>query len=136
MSSPVSAPTGSSCSKTCWRSTQCSCRCPAAVEELPTLADALGGDIGLDNRDTFALVRDYVDDMILLSEEQIAACIVHAFREERLVTEGSGSVGIAALLEGLAGKLGNNVAVVVSGRNIDMDRFLEIVGRGEQLHDG
>src|SRR5690606_6824350 len=46
---------------------------PVEVEELPTLADSLGGGIGLSNRYTFPLVRDLVDRVILLDEPQIAA---------------------------------------------------------------
>lgn len=100
---------------------------PIQVEELSTLADALGGGIGLDNRFTFQLVRDYVDDMLLLSEEQIAAAMRHAFDQERLVVEGAGAVGIGAILADVAGDLGRTVAVVVSGRNVDMNRFRAIV---------
>ncbi len=104
---------------------------PVAVDELPSLADALGGGIGLDNRYTFDLVRDLVDQMVLVSEQQITRSMRHAFREERLVAEGSGTVGIAALLEDLVEDLGQQVAVVISGGNVDMDRFLEVVGGGE-----
>ena len=45
------------------------------VEELPSLADALGGGIGTDNRYTFAMVRDLVDDMVLVIEDEIAGAI-------------------------------------------------------------
>ncbi|HEX5326739.1 MAG TPA: hydroxyectoine utilization dehydratase EutB, partial [Acetobacteraceae bacterium] len=42
---------------------------PILVEELPTLADSLGGGIGLDNRYTFAMARDLLDDAVLVSED-------------------------------------------------------------------
>ena len=73
---------------------------PVEVEELPTLADSLGGGIGLDNRWTFNIVRDLVDELILLSEEEIAEGIRHAYFNEQIVLEGGGSVGIGALLAG------------------------------------
>ena len=101
---------------------------PVEVEELPTLADSLGGGIGMDNRYTFEMVGRLVDDTILLSEEQIAAGMAHAFHQERIVVEGGGSVGIGAIVAGLAKNLGDQVAVVVSGRNVDMTRFAQIVG--------
>ena len=104
---------------------------PVAVEELPSLADALGGGIGLENRHTFDLVHGLVDQTILVNEQQIARSMRHAFRAERLVAEGSGTVGIAALLEGLVEDLGREVAVVISGGNVDMDRVLDVVGGGE-----
>jgi threonine dehydratase len=100
---------------------------PIFVEELSTLADALGGGIGLDNRLTFDLVRDLVDHTLTVSEDQIAAAMGHLFRVEQLVVEGAGAVGVAALLHDLVPDLGRNVAVVVSGRNVDMDDFLRIV---------
>ncbi|MEE8535495.1 MAG: hydroxyectoine utilization dehydratase EutB [Kiloniellales bacterium] len=92
---------------------------PVPVEELASLADALGGGIGLDNRYTFAMVRDLVDDLVLVSEARIAAAVRHAYREEKQVIEGSGAVGIAALQAGLVEDPGTTV-VVVSGCNIDM----------------
>jgi threonine dehydratase len=99
---------------------------PVEVEELPTLADSLGGGIGLDNRLTFAMCRDLLDDVILLSEDEIAAGIRHAYEKEREIVEGAGAVGIAALL---AGKVRTNgpVVVLLSGRNIDMGLHRKIV---------
>ncbi|ADV11648.1 ectoine utilization protein EutB [Mesorhizobium ciceri biovar biserrulae WSM1271] len=99
---------------------------PVLVEELPTLADSLGGGIGLDNRLTFAMCRDLLDDIVLLSEDEIAAGIRHAYAREREIVEGAGAVGIAALL---AGKVRSDgpVVVLLSGRNIDMDAHRRIV---------
>ncbi|MRG73133.1 hydroxyectoine utilization dehydratase EutB [Alphaproteobacteria bacterium HT1-32] len=92
---------------------------PVPVEELPTLADSLGGGIGLDNRYTFPMVRDLVDDFVTVSEQEIAAAIRHAYWQERQIIEGSGSVGIAALLAGKVRNSGKTVALL-SGGNIDM----------------
>jgi threonine dehydratase len=92
---------------------------PVQVEERPSLADALGGGIGLDNRYTFALVRDLVDGLHLVDERQIGDAIRHAYWQEKQVIEGSGAVGIAALLAGLVDDPGTT-AVIVSGCNIDM----------------
>ncbi len=104
---------------------------PVMVPELPTLADSLGGGIGLDNRHTFALVSQLVDDILLVSEAEIAQAIRHAYWQEKQVIEGSGSVGIAALL---AGKLHSPgiTAVLVSGCNIDMSLHHRIVS-GEDV---
>ena len=99
---------------------------PVEVEELPTLADSLGGGIGLANRHTFALARDYCDQLHLLDEDSIAAGIRHAYREERQVVEGAAAVGIAALLDGLIEPVGP-VVVVVSGRNIAIEQHQQIL---------
>ncbi len=104
---------------------------PIHVEEVPTLADSLGGGIGLDNAYTFPMVRDLVDDMVLVSETQIAEAIRHAYWEERQIIEGSGSVTIAALRAGLVEADGPVVAVL-SGGNIDMALHHRIIG-GENV---
>lgn len=108
---------------------------PVPVKELPTLADSLGGGIGLENRYTFAMVRDLVDDILLVSEEQIADAIRHAYWEEQQIVEGSGAVGIAALKTGLVRDPGVTV-ILLSGRNIDMTLHSRIVtGRPGTLPD-
>ncbi|WP_181167785.1 hydroxyectoine utilization dehydratase EutB [Mesorhizobium sp. B2-4-19] len=99
---------------------------PVLVKELPTLADSLGGGIGLDNRLTFAMCRDLLDDVVLLSEDEIAAGIRHAYAQEREIVEGAGAVGIAALISGKV-KPSGAVIALLSGRNIDMDAHRKIV---------
>jgi threonine dehydratase len=99
---------------------------PVQVEELPTLADSLGGGIGLDNRLTFSMCRDLLDDVILLGEDEIAAGIRHAYEQEREIVEGAGAVGIAALLAGKA-KVNGPMVLILSGRNIDMTLHRKIV---------
>jgi threonine dehydratase len=93
-------------------------RRPVEVAEEQTLADSLGGGIGLSNRVTFALCRDLLDEIVLLSEAEIAAGIRHAALVENEVVEGAGAVGIAALLAGKISPQGPT-AIIVSGRNID-----------------
>jgi threonine dehydratase len=99
---------------------------PIEVQELETLADSLGGGIGLDNRLTFAMCRDLLDDVILLSEDEIAAGIRHAYAQEREIVEGAGAVGIAALLAGKV-KVNGPVVVLLSGRNIDMNTHRKVI---------
>jgi threonine dehydratase len=98
---------------------------PIDVVELPTLADSLGGGIGLANRFTFELCRRLADDTLTLSEAEIYRGMRALFLEDRLVTEGGGAVGAAALIAGKL-KLIGPTAIVVSGRNVDMSKFLSI----------
>ncbi|WP_112323042.1 hydroxyectoine utilization dehydratase EutB [Oceanibium sediminis] len=104
---------------------------PVEVTELPTLADSLGGGIGLDNRHTFAMVRDLVDDIVLLDEAEIAAGIRHCYWQERQIVEGSGAVGVASLLAGKVTPKGPTM-VVLSGANIDMGLHHRIIS-GEDV---
>lgn len=106
---------------------------PVQVEEVASLADSLGGGIGLDNAVTFTMCRALLDDVLLLSEAEIAAGMRHAYAEEREVVEGAGAVGIAALLSGRLGRLDGPVAVVLSGRNVDMDLHRRVINGEDGL---
>lgn len=99
---------------------------PVEIEELETLADSLGGGIGLTNRLTFPMVRDLMDDLILLTEAEIAAGIRHLALEEGEVVEGAAAVGAGAIL---AGKLRSEgpLVLILSGANIDPARHAAIV---------
>jgi threonine dehydratase len=102
---------------------------PIRMEEEDTLADALAGGIGLDNRYTFRMIQEYVDETLLVTEEEIADAMVFALERQRLVVEGGGAVALAALLQGKVTDLGENVVVVLSGGNVEIPLLLEIAHR-------
>jgi threonine dehydratase len=91
---------------------------PVQMAEATTLADSLQGGIGLDNRYTFSLDHDLVDEIVLVSEERIWQAMLWAFNNHGLVLEGAGAVGIAALMSDMIDP-GARVAVVCSGQNIE-----------------
>lgn len=97
-----------------------------AVDEVPTLADSLQGGLGLDNRFTFGLVSEMLDDLILLDEEAIARGMVFAYRREKQLLEGAGAVGLAALLTEPERFAGQTVGVVASGGNVPLDKVLDL----------
>ena len=100
---------------------------PVEVEEGPSLADSLGGGIGLDNRYTFELVGALVDDYVLVTESEIARAMRHLYWNDRVIAEGGGAVSVAAILAGKIRDLSGDVACVVSGGNVDMAAFTRIV---------
>lgn len=100
---------------------------PVEVEELETLADSLGGGIGLDNRLTFAMCRELMDRLILLTEEEIAAGIRHLAREEGEIVEGAAAVGPAAVLCGKLRAEHGPLVLLLSGANIDPARHASIL---------
>lgn len=108
---------------------------PVEVEEVASLADSLGGGIGLSNRFTFALCRDLLDDVILVSEDEIYRAMQALFFEDRLVAEGAGVVGLAAVMSGKAGRLAGPMATLITGRNVDMGQFMAVM-RGEPVELG
>lgn len=105
---------------------------PVMVEELPTLADSLGGGIGLANTYTFEMVRDLVDDTIRVSEREIAEAIRFAYMQEAEVLEGAAAVGIAALMTGKFVPSGPT-SLVLSGKSIAPETHLEIVSGAHQV---
>ncbi|MBW3619665.1 MAG: pyridoxal-phosphate dependent enzyme [Actinobacteria bacterium] len=102
---------------------------PVELDELPTLADSLQGGIGADNRHTFAIVRELVDDVVLVGEEAIWAAMRSVYDEHRVVLEGAAAVGVAALTTGLVVADGP-VVVVCSGGNAEPEQ-VAAMARGD-----
>jgi threonine dehydratase len=98
---------------------------PIQCAEDETLATALSGGIGVENAHTFELVRDYVDEHVLIGEDEIRAAITFSAREHHIVVEGGGATAIAAILSASAGE--GAVVAVVSGGNIDCGVFAKIL---------
>ncbi|MBW7920853.1 MAG: hydroxyectoine utilization dehydratase EutB [Rubellimicrobium sp.] len=95
---------------------------PVEVGEYPSLADSLGGGLGDDNRLTFAMCRDLVDEVVLVSEEEIRDAMQALFHEDRIVAEGGSVTGLAAVLAGKV-RLDGPAATIITGRNLDMRMF-------------
>jgi len=91
-----------------------------------TLADTCAGGVDLDSI-TLDLCQRYVDEMMLLTEDEIAASIRLLFEQHRLVSEGSGALGVGGLLKRKQQLKGKKVVAVVCGRNIDLEVFKRIV---------
>lgn len=102
---------------------------PVVLPEEETLADSLLGGIGLDNRYTFRLVRQYVDDVLLVSEAEIAAGMRFLLEEAHLVAEGAGAVAVAALLSGRLPDLRGSVTAIISGGNLSLSSLVASTGQ-------
>jgi threonine dehydratase len=80
---------------------------------------------------TFPIVQKYVDDIVTVTEEEIANAVLVLLEQEKTLVEGAGAVGFAALynrkIQGVEGK---NVAVILSGGNIDLNILSKILERG------
>ena len=108
---------------------------PIEMDEEETIAHALAGGLGQNNRYTFRMAQNYVDNVVLVSEEAIAEAMVFALEHHHLVVEGAGAVGIAALLHDRVKEVGRNVAVVVSGSNVEIPLFLRITQEYRSMID-
>lgn len=100
---------------------------PVEVTEHASLADSLGGGIGLANRLSFPLCRDLLDDVVLVTEDEIRLAMQVLYFEDRIVAEGGAVVGLAAVLSGKVRAQSGPMATIVTGRNLDMEVFSRIV---------
>ena len=100
---------------------------PVEVEEVPSLADSLGGGIGMENRLSFPMCRELLDETCLVTEEEIYRAMQALYWEDRIVAEGACVVGLAAMLARKLDGLAGPVATIITGRNPDMGLFTRVV---------
>jgi threonine dehydratase len=89
-----------------------------AVTAPQTIADGLRGSIGVLN---FELLRRHVDEVVTVSESQIAEAMRVILQDLKLLIEPSSAVPVAAALAGRLGDRGDRIAIVLSGGNVDLD---------------
>jgi len=89
------------------------------IENLATLADGLAGQI---DDEAFDIGRNGLDAIVAVSEEEIGRAIAWLWTEHQQRVEGAGACGVAAVLVGRA-RVATPAAIVVSGGNIDRERF-------------
>ena len=99
-----------------------------ALDAIKTIADGIAvkrvGDL------TFALMQQYVDDLVTVSDEDIAAAILIYMERIRVVAEGAGAASLAALVSHKVKLDGVCTGVVVSGGNIDVQMMAKIIEKG------
>ncbi|MPZ48763.1 MAG: threonine ammonia-lyase [Dehalococcoidia bacterium] len=99
----------------------------------PTLADGVA--VPGPGLKTLPLIRRYVDEIVTVEEEDIGQAVVLLLERTRLVAEGAGALGVAALLSGKVEIQGRRTVVAVSGGNIDVNVLASVVQHG-LLHEG
>jgi threonine dehydratase len=102
-------------------------RARVAVPAVRTIADGVG--VAAPSELTLSLIERYVDDVVTVPEEAIAHAVVTLIERTKLIVEGAGALGVAALLNGAVVPRGRTVCVL-SGGNIDINLLDRIVERG------
>ncbi|MDD1666386.1 MAG: threonine ammonia-lyase [Methanomicrobiales archaeon] len=102
---------------------------PVLVEARPTLADGIRvrqvGDLA------FPVIRDMVDGILAVEEEEIAEAMLLLLERKRVIAEGAGAVTLAALISGrLKAGEGSRVVLVVSGGNVDTPLLDRVIHQG------
>lgn len=96
------------------------------VADAPTLAEGLSGPMD-DESVTIPMLRQFVSDMIVVSEDSISRAIAFAWKTYGERIEGSGAVGLAAILDGKVP--GRPCVVIITGGNIDEHVFQAVIGQ-------
>lgn len=90
------------------------------IETLPTLSDATAGGIE-PGAITFDICRQFVDDYILVSEDEIKSAIISVIKTHHMLIEGASAVALAALLKSSSKFQGQNAVIALCGGNIGLE---------------
>jgi len=96
------------------------------VTPRPSLADGLVGNLEPDSM-TFPLVKQVVDYVVTVSEDDLTRAMRGLATEERLIVEGAGAAAVASILAGKASAAGRRVVAMVTGGNVDLPKWLNTV---------
>ncbi len=99
-----------------------------ALERVSTIADGIAvkkpGEI------TYQMVKEYVDDIALVTEDEIAAAILALIEKQKMIAEGAGAVSVAAAMFNKFPLEGKKVVSLISGGNIDVTSLSRVIERG------
>ncbi|NPV44780.1 MAG: threonine ammonia-lyase [Firmicutes bacterium] len=79
---------------------------------------------------TFSVIQKYVDDIVTVKDEEIAHAVLNLLERSKLVVEGAGAVGVAALMYNKIDVKNSNIVVLLSGGNIDVNMISRIIEKG------
>lgn len=98
------------------------------VPSSGSIADGI--NVRRPGRITLELINKYVDDVVLVDDEEISQTILMLLERTKVVSEGAGAAGLAAALHGKLQIRGQNAVAVISGGNIDVNVLSTIIERG------
>ena len=101
---------------------------PVTLDAVPTFADGIA--VKHPGETTFDIVRNHVDQIVTVSEDEIAAAILALIEKQKLIAEGAGAVSVAAAMFGKLPLAGKKVVCIVSGGNIDVNILSRVITRG------
>lgn len=104
------------------------CKEVVVEKTLPSIADGIAvkypGDI------TYQMICKYVDEIITVTEDEIASAILYLLEQCKIVSEGSGAACVAAIMHGKVNYPKQNIVGIISGGNIDVDLIETIINKG------
>ena len=101
------------------------------IECLPsvsTIADGIA--VKQPGENTFSIVKDYVDEIALVSDDEVSSAILALIEKQKMIAEGAGAAAVAAVMFNKFDTKGKRVVAVVSGGNIDVTSLSRVIDRG------
>lgn len=97
------------------------------LDKVNTFAD--GTAVKLPGELTYEICKEYVDDIITVSEDEIASAVLTLIEKEKMIAEGAGALSVAAILYDKIPLKDKNVVAIVSGGNIDVNILSRVINR-------
>ncbi len=98
------------------------------LDGVSTIADGIA--VKQPGVNTFELVNKYVDDIVLVTEDEISSAILALIEKQKMIAEGAGAVSVAAAMHHKLPLEGKRVVSVISGGNIDVTSLSRVIERG------
>lgn len=98
------------------------------LSSVSTIADGIA--VKKPGENTYALVKEYVDEIALVSDDEVASAILALVEKQKMIAEGAGATAVAAVMFNKFDLKGKRVAAVVSGGNIDVTSLSRVIDRG------
>ena len=98
------------------------------LSSVSTIADGIAVKRPGDN--TYELVKEYVDDIALVSDAEVASAILALIEKQKMIAEGAGAAAVAAVMFDKFDLKGKRVVAIVSGGNIDVTSLSRVIDRG------
>ena len=96
-----------------------------------TIADGIA--VKTPGEHTFEICKNYVDDIVTVTDDEISTAILELIEREKVIAEGAGAASVAAIMFNKLPVKGKNVVALVSGGNIDVTILSRVINRGLQM---
>ena len=98
------------------------------IPSVSTVADGIA--VKKPGENTYSLVNEYVDDIALVSDDDVASAILALIEKQKMIAEGAGAAAVAAVMFNKFDLKGKRVVAIVSGGNIDVTNLSRVIDRG------
>ncbi len=104
---------------------------PLSTSDVRTIADGIA--VRDANKENLEIILECVDDIVQVDDEEIANAVLFLLERQKIVVEGAGAVGVAALMHNKIGELkpSDKIGVILSGGNIDVGMLSVIIEKGQ-----